>query len=105
VWSPNLEPFLGYFSERLYTDDTTPHGFTTSEYSGLKLGLRGSSPVGAGDYGVGGEFAFAFKPTLRETPYSSGDSNTANVFQFGINGYKRLGERLKALVQLDFEMY
>ncbi|MGZ3721932.1 MAG: hypothetical protein ACXVA9_03315 [Bdellovibrionales bacterium] len=106
VTSPNVEPFLGYFTHRLYTDDTTPHTFTTTDYSGVKLGVRGSTPVGLNDeYGVGGEFGFAWKPTLRESPYSSGDSNTANVFQMGIFGFKKLGERLKAVVQLDFEMY
>ncbi len=40
---------------------------------------------------------------MNESPYSSGDSNTNNVVQFGIYGYKKMGERLKGTVQLDWE--
>ena len=106
VGSPEVEPFVGYFTQRLFTDDTSPHTFTTTDYNGVKLGVRGSTPLGVGDeYGVGGEFGFAFRPALNESPYSSGDSSTANVFQMAVFGYKKLGERLRAVVQLDFEMY
>jgi len=105
VWSPQLEPFLSYFTERLYTDATTPKSFTTTNYSGFKLGVKGSSPIGVDGYGAGGEFGFAFRPSLNESPYSSGDSSTANVFQMGIYGYKQLGQRMKVRVQLDYDMY
>ena len=107
IWSPNLEPFLGYFTYRVYLDDTSsPEVFSTMEYNGFKFGLRGSTPVGpvGGDYGVGGEFSMAWKPGLREVPRSSGGSNNS-VIEFGVFGYQKLGERLKAQVQIDFEMY
>jgi hypothetical protein len=105
VWSPNIEPFLSYFTARLYTDDTSPHTFTTTDYNGFKLGVRGSSPIGVDGYGAGGEFGFAWRPGLNESPFSSGDSSTANVFQMGIYGYKKIGERLKAKAQVDFDMF
>lgn len=106
VWSPNVEPFLGYFSWRLYTDASAPPTFTTVEYSGLRLGVRGSTPVGAGgNWGAGGEFSFALKPGLRESPYSSGDTASPSVVEFGVLAYKKIGERLKAQMNLDFAMY
>lgn len=105
VWSPYLEPYAGYFTTHLYTDDSS-HAFTTSDYSGLKLGARGATPIDQqGRWGAGGEFAFAFRPTLRESPFTSGDSNTANYFSMGVFGYKKLGERLKAVLGIDYELY
>jgi hypothetical protein len=103
IWSPNLEPFLKYFTYKTYADTASPEVFNTMEYSGLKLGLRGTSPV-SDRYGVGGEFSLAWKPSLRESPYDSG-SSTNNVTQFAVFGYKKLGERLKAQLQLEFDMY
>lgn len=106
IWSPNVEPFINYFTSRLYTDAATPQAFNTMNYNGFKLGVRGSTPVGAGsDYGVGGEVAIAIKPGLQETPNSSGDSSTNNVTTIGIFVYKKIGERLKAQANLDFEMF
>lgn len=108
LWSPMIEPYLSLFYYRLYVDDTTPRVFTTTQYSGIKFGLRGSTPVGlGGEYGVGGDFAMTWKPTptVKESPSPSGDSAEPSVVQFGIFGYKRLGERMKVQAALDFEMF
>lgn len=105
IWSPYLEPFLGYFTYKMYSDTASPEVFNTMEYNGFKFGVRGSSPIdAAGDYGVGGEFCMAWKPGLNESPYSSGSSSN-NVIEFGVFGFKKIGERLKAQAQLDFDMY
>ncbi len=105
VWSPFAEPFLGYFTHKIYTDTSTPEVFNTMDYSGFKFGVRGASPVGeSGEYGVGGIFSMAFKPGLNESPYTSGGSSN-NVVQFGLFGYKKLSERLKLQAALDFDMY
>jgi hypothetical protein len=106
VSSANLEPFFGLFNYSLFVDSASPEAFTSSRYSGLKFGLRGMAPVGEGDvYGVGGEFSWALSPALTEAPKSSGSSSSSNVVQFGLIGYRKLGERLRAQVHLDFEMY
>jgi hypothetical protein len=106
VWSPNIEPFLGYFSYRLYVDDTTPRALTTTQYQGFKFGVRGSTPLGdTQTYGGGGTFSMAVNPSMHESPVTSGDSSKNAVIQFGIFGYKKLSERLKLQVDLDFEMY
>ncbi len=110
LWSSNVEPYFGMFYYRLYTDNSTPTVFTTMQFSGMKLGVRGSTPVSDdGVYGVGGDFSMAntplFKPGVKETPSASGDSAKGSVVQFGIFGYKRVGERLKLQAALDFEMF
>lgn len=106
VWSANVEPFLGYFDYKTFADSSNPEAFTTTEYSGLKLGVRGITPVTSdGLYGAGGVFSMAIRPSLHESPITSGASNSNNVIQFGIFGYKRMSERLKLKVALDFEMY
>ncbi len=106
IWSPNIEPFLGYFTYRMFIDDTTPDVFSTMEYNGFKMGVRGSSPLGPtmSDYGVGGEFCMAWKPGLNESPRTSGGSKN-NVIEFSAFGYKKIGERLKAQGQIEFDMY
>ena len=104
--SPSVEPYLGYFLQQFYVDDSTPLAFTTSRYQGLKVGLRGQAPLGdTGEYGVGGDFAIALMPGLGEDPISSGGSPRNTVIQFGVLGYKKLGERLRLTASVDFEMF
>lgn len=109
LWSPFIEPYLGLFYYRQFVDDSSPRVFTTIQFSGMKLGLRGSTPIGEGGiYGVGGDFSLSssfFKPGVKETPNPSGDTVTGSVVQFGIFGFKRMGERLKLQGNLDFEMF
>lgn len=106
AWSANVEPYLGYFSYRLFIDDSTPRAFTTTQYQGFQLGVKGTTPVGDnGLYGVGGNFNMAVGPGLRESPVSSGDNAKSTVVQFGISGYKKMSERVKLQVELQFEMY
>lgn len=104
-WSPYAEPFLGYLNSKLYSDSATPEVFLTQQYSGMKLGVHGAAPIGQGDFGVGGEFSMVFSPKLKEAPVTSGGSAKNQVVQFGILGYKKMGERLKMQLNLDFEMY
>lgn len=106
IWSANVEPYLGFFYYRLYTDNSTPRVYTTMTFSGPKFGLRGSTPIGDSNlYGVGGDFSMAWNPAVSESPNPSGDSTKGTVVQFGIFGYRRFGERLKFQGNLDFEMY
>lgn len=104
--SPYAEPFFGYMSYKLFTDSATPEAWTTQEFTGFKFGVNGAAPIGpGGEYGIGGEFAMVWKPNMKESPVSSGASNEAQVVQFGVFGFKKLGERLKLQGNLDFEMY
>lgn len=106
VWSPNVTPFFGLFYYRQYTDASTPDAFTTQTYTGMKIGLRGTFPIDEGGaYGAGGTFSTALNPSVREEPFSSGDSSKATVVQFGALAYKKYSERLRLQLNLDFEMY
>src|SRR5690606_33092551 len=40
-----VEPYLGYFKHKLFTDNSQPEAFTTMEYSGLKFGVMGEFPI------------------------------------------------------------
>jgi hypothetical protein len=105
-WSPYAEPYLGFLSHKLFTDDANPDSFLTQQFTGFKIGVNGASPISVGgEYGVGGEFAMVLKPSLKESPATSGRSSEAQIVQFGLFGFKKLGERLKAQLNLDFEMY
>jgi hypothetical protein len=105
AWSPYVEPILGYFTYRKFTDASSPAVFSTMDYSGFKYGVRGATPIGLGEnMGAGGEFTMAWKPSLSESPGTSGSSSNDAV-DFAIFGYKRLGERLKVQLQLEFSIY
>lgn len=105
-WSPYAEPYLGYLSYKLFTDDTDPDTFLTQHFTGFKIGVNGAAPLGpGGEYGIGGEFAMVLNPSVKESPVTSGDSAKSQIVQFGILGFKKLGERLKMQFNLDFEMY
>ena len=100
-WSAFAEPFLGYFNSKLYVDTV----FTTQTHSGFKFGVRGAVPIDQnGVYGVGGEFSMALRSGLKESPDTGGVDSTG-VTNFGVFGYKKLSERLKAQVGLDFSMF
>lgn len=110
LMSPQVEPFFGLYYYSLDTDDSSPRVYTDLTISGMKLGVRGSAPVGdSGEYGVGGKFAIGntplFKPGVKEAPAPSSDSVKGSMVQFGVFAFKRSGERLKFQGALDFEMY
>lgn len=102
-WSAFVEPYLGYFNSRLYVDSAAT--FASQTFSGFKFGVRGAVPIDpAGLYGAGGEFSFAPKSNLKESPDTGGSDGTSAT-RFGVFGYKKLSERLKATVNLEFQMF
>ncbi len=106
VWDPNAEVFAGYLNHKLFVDASTPEAFTTSEYGGIKLGLRGALPVSEDKlWSVGGQFSLVLSPRLNESPITSGSSSSNSVNQFGMFLTKKLKENLKAQANLDFELF
>jgi hypothetical protein len=106
AWSPYAEPFIGYMDHRLYADQSTPPAFTTMEYNGIKIGIMGGTPITPDDlWSIGGKIAFVLAPRLYETPYTSGDSSTNNINQFGIWAAKKMSEHWKLQGNLDFEVF
>ncbi len=104
--SAYIEPSLGYMNSKLFVDDSSPQAFTTMEYAGFKLGLKGAFPITPnGDWVAGGELFMLINPGLNESPNSSGASSDNSINQFGVFGAKKLGERLRLQGHLDFELY
>ena len=103
--APSVEPYIGYFLARFYIDNSSPLTYTTTRYQGAKLGVRGTSPILDGEYGVGGDFALGLGPGLDEDPVTSGGKASNSVIQFGISGYRKFGEHFHATVGLDFDFY
>jgi hypothetical protein len=105
-WSPYAEPQVGFVNHSFTTQDTSLSSYLSQKYTGFKLGVTGAAPLSPdGGYGVGGEFTMVFNGHLKEKPKTSGSDSDANIVKFGVFGFKKLGERLKAQINLDFEMY
>ncbi len=105
VSAPKVELLFGFSSYELFVDQSTPVGLTTKAYSGPKLGIAGSYPLGDGSpYSLGADLNFLFQSRLNETPSVSGNGSNS-VTAFGLFGDKQLYINLKARAQLDFEIY
>ncbi len=105
VSAPKVELLFGFAAYELFVDQSTPQGLTTKAYSGPKLGVAGSYPLGPDSpYSLGADLNLLFQSHLNETPSVSG-SATNTATQFGIFGDKQLFINLKARMQVDFEIY
>lgn len=106
AWGPSVELLAGYLNYRLFVDDASPEAFTTMTYSGIKAGVRGNFPIDKASLYSGGAEAFMiFQPNLSESPVTSGASSKSTINMFGVFGFKKLSENLKAMAKLDFEQY
>ncbi len=105
VWGPKLEGLIGFSSMRFYVDDSSPTSYTSMEYTGFKFGIDASTPITPDRvWGAGAQLFFMLSPHLAESPVTSGSSSKTNVNQFAIYGYRKFGEHLKAIGQLDFQI-
>lgn len=106
VWGPYLQGLLGYMSQRLYVDDSTPTALTTQEFSGFKTGVKGAFPVTVDrQWSLGAQLYLFLYPRMHESPVTSGASSKESINQFGVFGSRKLGERLKLQINLDFDIY
>lgn len=106
VWDAKVLALFGLATYRLYTDDSSPRGVTTMDFSGFKFGAKGSVPVTPDqEWSAGAYIFFHLNPTMKESPVSSGDDNDATINQFGITTGRRLSEHLRAEASLDFSIY
>lgn len=105
AWSAYAEPFVGYMDYKVFIDDSNPETYPTTEYNGLKFGVRGEFPITEdGRWSFGGSLGFVLAPSLRETPVTSGSSKNT-IDQFNVVVSKKMSEHLKLQGQLDFELY
>lgn len=100
------EPFVGYFTHQLFSDQTQPETFTTMKYSGLRIGVMGEFPVTEDQlWRAGGKVSFALSTNLNESPVTSGSGSDDSSIQFQFYASKALSGRLRALGSVDFEQY
>ena len=105
-WGTKVSAIVGVFKYRLYTDDSTPRAFTTMDFSGFKLGGKGTFPLTDDHKWSTGAYLFFFwNPTMVENPVSSGDDNDITINQFGLLCAYKLSEHLRLEASLDFAIH
>jgi hypothetical protein len=105
-FGPKLQVRGGYMTSRLYVDDSTPRGLTTTTYSGMLLGLSGSLPVTEQKlWFVGATLNMILFPSLSEAPTSSGGSPSNTINDFSIFAERKISENIHATGSLDFSLY
>jgi hypothetical protein len=105
-WGPKIGLMAGLKQFSANVDDTTPTAFSTMVYRGLDLGLRGSLPIDPEQqWRAGATFHLMVLPAVQEKPDSSGGAASNSVLEFGFILGKRIGQRIEATAQMDYEYY
>ena len=90
----------------LKVDDTSPRSLTSTKYSGLRLGLRGSFPLDKKqDWSLGADLSFIFNPSIDEAPAASGTSPDSSINEFGIFVFRKIDLNIRMQAGLDFELF
>lgn len=105
-FGPKMMVSLGLANYRLYVDSSTPVAFTTTNFSGLVLGLGAIFPLfDEKIWYAGGQFNFYLMPTLGESPQTSGASSTPTINEFYLYAQKKIAENIRATAGLTFAAY
>ena len=85
-------------------DNPTTTGISSTSYSGLKLGLKGSYPIDLKQkWSAGAQMFFFLRPRLTESPSSGSGSHS--MAQYGFFMHKKVSPNIKLVSHLDFELY
>lgn len=105
-FGPKFQLSAGFGTSRIFVDDSQPQSLTTTNYSGLLLGLSGSFPVTDEKlWYLGGNLNLYLMPKLSESPVSSGGSPKNTINDFSLFVERKIGENLKATASIDFALY
>lgn len=105
-FGPKLLASLGYSTYRMYVDDSNPRAFTTTNYSGLFIGIGGSLPITDDKlWYVSGKLNFYLMSSLDETPVTSGGGSSSSINDFNVSVERKLGVNLRAIGSIDFSLY
>lgn len=105
-WGPKIGLMAGLKQYSTTVDDSTPTAISTMVYRGLDLGLRGSLPIDADQqWRAGATFHLMILPAVQEKPESSGGAASSTVNAFGFLIAKRIGQRIEATGNMDYELY
>ncbi len=102
-FGPKITFDLGFNSYRMFVDTTSNQGFTTLEYQSVPFGIGGYVPVNpSGTWAIGGKAYFHMFPRLRESPFSSANSNDNSINHFLFYAENKISERLRLNIGLEF---
>jgi len=105
-WGPRLTLLAGFKQYSSTVDESSPTVFSTMVYRGLDIGIRGSLPLDNEQlWKAGATFNIMVLPAVQEKPTSSGSSASNTVNAYSILVGRRIGQRLEATGQLEFEYY
>ncbi len=105
-FGPKIQLRGGISSYRAFSDNTTPLAFTTTNYSGLVVGVTGSLPVTKDKrWSVGAGMNMTFLAKLTETPEQSGNSPKNSITDFNVYGEHRIRPNLNVVAGMDFWLY
>ncbi len=106
IWGTNVSIQGGFMNAKLDVPDSSPRAFTTTTFSGFKLGVMGSFPVSDDrKWRAGAKFYLHLTTSLHESPATSGEKNDPKVNEFGVFGGKKIAEDLMITGNLDFLQY
>jgi hypothetical protein len=104
-FGPSILASLGYASYGLDVDSSSPLSFTSTNYSGFFLGLKGTVPVTDDKkWNLGGALQYFLKSDLKESPKNSG-GNDNTMTKFSILGYYQQNTRLRLVGSLEFSLF
>lgn len=103
-FGPKVQAILGFHSYRRFIDSGSP--FSTTNYSGLSLGLRGSLPLGLRkEYRFGVEFFTQLTGRLTESPSSTGSGASNTISRYAFFGEKKYKQNIYITGGVEFKSY
>ncbi len=110
-FGPSILLSLGYASYGLDVDTSNNAGggasLTSTNYSGLFFGIKGTVPVSANKkWNLGGSLKYFLRANLTESPAEqSSGSNDNTMTQFSIIGFYQKNTKLRFTTSLDFALF
>jgi hypothetical protein len=105
-FGPKVSMLLGLGSFKSSVDVSTPTAFTTSTYTGMNIGIRGSFPLPQEiPWTLGAEFFYYLSKSHTENPVTSGDLNSINMNQFSFFAKHTIRTNLNFITKINFESY
>ncbi|MEE6249660.1 MAG: hypothetical protein VX583_04635 [Bdellovibrionota bacterium] len=103
-FGPKVQFIFGSHNYRRFVDSGGP--FTTTQYSGVALGLRGTLPTGPSkNIKVGIELFTHLSAKLNESPTSSGTGADSSITRYSFFAEKRYRENIWLTGNLAFKSY
>lgn len=104
-FGPSVLLSLGYASYGLDVDSSSDVALTSTTYSGLFFGIKGTVPISLDrKWNLGGGLQYFLKSDLSESPQNSG-SNDNTMTRFQILGYYQQNTRMRFTGSLDFSLF